>query len=339
MPDRLILTSDDFKDDGDLFDQVGAGGGPGWGEGSGKGKSGASQVLFSPVLLGAIAGLIGGFLSWCAVEPFISDEAASALNPMLEMLILGLGIGGPIGLLLGATEGVGSGVWEKALKGALVGLLVGGAGGAFGSVVGQAAYTSLGGGEQGGNPATQLFVRALAWALVGLFVGLGQGLPGLSGKRILNGLTGGLLGGFLGGALFDPLAIVTGGGLMSRLIGFSVMGLLVGVAISAVEQAAKTFWLHVLAGPLAGKQFILYQHVTRLGSSPKADITLIKDPSVAPFHCELTIESGRCSLRDLGTGQPVLVNGQPVTSRSLRAGDLFGVGTYRLRFESRAAKQ
>jgi len=51
-----------------------------------------------------------------------------------------------------------------------------------------------------------------------------------------------------------------------------------------VESALKDRWLYVTAGPLAGKQFILYKPRTIVGSDQKCDIYLFKDSNIAKEH-------------------------------------------------------
>jgi len=174
-------------------------------------------------------------------------------------------------------EGIVTGVWEKAVRGGGLGLAIGGAGGAVGGVIGQIAYGAFSGGRDVISFSAiilQIAVRAFAWGLVGLFIGLGQGVMMRAYQKIINGLIGGVVGGFLGG-------------------GMSVLGLCTGAAIGMVEEIRKEAWLTIVAGPLKGKQFIIYRSPTIIGSSPKADICLVKDPQVAPEHAHIQREGNR----------------------------------------------
>jgi hypothetical protein len=56
-----------------------------------------------------------------------------------------------------------------------------------------------------------------------------------------------------------------------------------------VESAPKDRWLYVVAGPLAGKQFILYKSETSIGSRQESDIYLFKDPNILPRHAVISI--------------------------------------------------
>ena len=86
-------------------------------------------------------------------------------------------------------------------------------------------------------------------------------------KKTGYGALGGAIGALIGGTIFDPISFATHGGAASRAIGFGMLGLATGIAIGLVESALKDRWLYVTAGPLAGKQFILYKPRTVVGGS------------------------------------------------------------------------
>ena len=294
----------------------------------------------------ALAGALGGFLAWAFNEPFINDaerRGGDLVSVLVAMAGFGAILGGLIGAALGSVDGLSSRSSERALRGALMGLGIGGLGGALGGVVGQLAYVMLGGGH--GGVGQQIVVRAFAWAVVGLFVGIGQGAHTASARKLVNGLIGGLLGGFLGGLLFDPLSLLVGGlvggggahgGLLSRLVGMTVLGLCTGAAIGLVEELRKEAWLRVESGPLVGKQFILYLPLTSLGSSPKADLYLAKDPSLLPLHAYLH-QTGQEHLLLPAEGAVVAVNGRPVSRARLASGDVITLGQTHLRYQLRVA--
>src|SRR5262249_54881553 len=144
-----------------------------------------------------------------------------------------------------------------------------------------------------------------------------------------------LLGGLVGGLLFDPiyLALKTpDSAATSRAVGFSVIGLMVGLFVSFVEQWSKTAWVMLRTGPLAGKQFILYHNPTVLGSSPKADIYLFKDPAIEPRHALIHNRGGRFEIEDCNTPDGTYVNGIPVRTQLLQSGDQIVLGKTVLEF-------
>jgi len=170
--------------------------------------------------------------------------------------------------------------------------------------------------------------RAGAWAIVGLVLGIAQGLAMRSGKKVFHGLLGGLLGGLIGGALFDPIVMLVEAEWLSQLLGLCVLGLLIGVLIGITERLLRDAWLHVTAGPLAGKQFVIYRNPTVFGSSPKADVYLFKDLRVEPRHAALHTTAQGYVLEDLGTRAGSWVNGKRVTKQRLRPGDTVQMGGY-----------
>jgi hypothetical protein len=132
--------------------------------------------------------------------------------------------------------------------------------------------------------------------------------------------------------LFDPIAIFSIGGAPSRAIGFALFGMATGVGMGLVESALKDRWLYVMAGPLAGKQFILYKSLTTIGSRQQSDIYLFKDPNILPEHAAIQITGARVQLRATG---PVTWAGQNIKTRVLQDGDLLQVGRYSFRYKEK----
>src|ERR1044072_6638330 len=71
--------------------------------------------------------------------------------------------------------------------------------------------------------------------------------------------------------------------------------------------------LRVLAGPYNGQEFTFEQHDTFLiGRSENAHLYLPEDRFFSRHHCLLEICPPRCFLRDLGSTNGTVVNGQRV---------------------------
>lgn len=336
---RLLITNDDLKNIPDTPAQVpqqNYGAYPGYTPQFQK-KTGAVEAIRGGVAQSLIAGLIGGFIAWMITEPLFGNEGNSQgiVSMLVEMGIFGALIGGVIGCCLGAAEGVMSQVYEKALRAGSIGLGIGAAGGFFGGVFGQLVYGGLL--SSGGvSMATVMVARVIGWGVVGIFVGLGQGVGRGSGKRVVNGLVGGLVGGLVAGLLFDPIGMVVGGGLLSRMVGITILGAASGAAIGLVEEVRKEAWLSVVQGPLSGKQFILYEQRTRIGSSPKCEITLIKDIGILPEHVAIENQGSAYVLTTTNPQAQALVNGQPTTHARLQSGSVITLGATSLLFEEKA---
>jgi hypothetical protein len=177
--------------------------------------------------------------------------------------------------------------------------------------------------------------RATAWAISALPAGLGQGIALRERKVIFNGLLGAALGGLVGGLLFDPIDYALRNpqsAWLSRAVGFTFIGLMVGLFVGLVEQWTKTAWLLLKTGPLSGKQFILHRNPTVLGSSPKADVYLFKDEAIEPRHVLIHNRGGRFEIEDCDTPDGTYVNGIPVRKRWLQTGDQIVLGKTLLEF-------
>jgi hypothetical protein len=181
------------------------------------------------------------------------------------------------------------------------------------------------------NPAVWI-ARGIAWMVFGAAGGLVYGIIGQSAKKGYYGVLGGIIGAGLGGVLFDPIAMLTKGGAPSRAVGFALVGVATGVGMGLVESALKDRWFYVVAGPLAGKQFILYKSITTIGSRQQSDIYLFKDPNILAEHALIEIAGARVQLRATG---PVYWAGQTVKSRVLQDGDLLQVGRYSFRYKEK----
>jgi hypothetical protein len=172
--------------------------------------------------------------------------------------------------------------------------------------------------------------------LTAIPAGLGQGIALRDWKIVFIGVIGALIGGLLGGLMFDPICFLiqdnVQSGALSRAVGFGCIGMFVGMFIGLVEQMAKDAWVMMRAGPLAGKQFILYKNPTVLGSSPKADIYLFKDPAIEPRHALIHNYGGRFEIEDCGSTDGTYVNGESVKRRTLQAGDKIILGKTVLEF-------
>ena len=87
------------------------------------------------------------------------------------------------------------------------------------------------------------------------------------------------------------------------------------------------------AGPLAGKQFVIYRDTTVLGSSPKAEIYLFKDEAIEPRHAVIYNRGGRFEIEDCNTRDGTYVNGVPVKRQFIQSGDKVVLGKTVLEFQ------
>jgi MFS family permease len=321
------------------------------------------RIVYSSTFYTALAGMIGAALGWSVIEPFFNDSVGSAGKQgffegigalLLWPIIAGLG-----GLFIGAVEGVVSRNWSRAFMSGLIGMSVGFGGALVLNFVAGILYNvtlmmvmNLGDPKFKVIGNMKYFIpddcnrlgymiwtigRAVAWAPMGIVFGLGSAIHMRSKKLAFNGIVGGLIGAFLGGLLFNPLMSMFPGkeAWLSRGFGFTAIGLGAGVLIGLVENLSKTAWLHVEAGALAGKQFVLYKNPTVLGSSPKCEIFLFKDESIEPKHAAIHSYGTRYEIEDLDSSAGTFVNGQKITRQPLKSGDRVYIGETVLDFSEK----
>jgi hypothetical protein len=181
--------------------------------------------------------------------------------------------------------------------------------------------------------------RALAWGMFGAAMGVAGAVGTKARNKTLNGLIGGAIGGALGGLVFHWASFNISSPTWARLIGLLVVGAGIGLAIGAVEKLRRDAWLQVISGGMTGKEFILYTALTRVGSAPTCEITIIKDPAVQPEHFTIrTFDVGGSQRRALSVhpGAAVLVNGQLSQEHQLRSGDTITAGGTALAYSERA---
>jgi hypothetical protein len=304
------------------------------------------RVLYSSYFYLSLASGLGAFVAWLIIEPFISEAHEDS---MAVGVLLFPSVAGCSGLFLGAAEGVMCRNAQRALICGAVGLAIGFLGGLvaiFGAGIIFAITThlavSFSKNPQGnGIPTGMGFVilmmgRASAWAVAAIPAGIGQGIALREPRIVVNGLLGGVLGGLCGGLLFDPIYLLfaadDGEGWLSRGVGLTLIGLFVGLFVGIVEQWTKSAWLLMKAGPLAGKQFVVFRNPTVLGSSPKADIYLFKDEAIEPRHALIHDRGGRFEIEDMNSGDGTYVNGIPVRRQILHPGDQIVLGKTVLEF-------
>jgi len=326
--------------------------------------------VISRILVGLLAGTIGGFLGWLLQENLINYNAhvvpgvlpgQGAINTGLtigEARILALCVGGCIGLFLGAVDGIVEGSRRKLIRGIAIGVVAGFFLGYIGLFMGQWIFQRLGGTSEGvPNPGIfsfgqQVIARAFGWALMGLGLGAGSAISTWSPKRIGQGALGGFLGGFVGGFIFDLLAMgsapvqeaVGAGGVHdsggpSRMVGFTAIGGFTGLFIGLVQELMKQAWVKVLAGRNEGKDFILSKPLNILGRDERSDVPLYGDPSVGIQHAAIRADGNRHVLIDAHTPTGTVVNGQPVPPGGellLRDGDMIQIGSHRILFREKA---
>jgi len=313
------------------------------------------RVLLSNVFYTPLAGLVGALITTSLFEPWMNEATANQyqsfnwlLLPIMNTLIV---------ISIFISDGIASrrlpGNLDRWIKGALLTLIFS----FLAQTLGNAMLLSLI--LVVGAPSPDIIMqiqlwpalfiiafviwRTLAWTTLGLAMGWAMNLSGSTRAQRRASTMGGAVGGALGGLLFDPInrfmfPAIEEGSIM-RMVAFSVVGLCLGLFVALSERLGREGWVRVRTGPLRGKAFILYHDPTIIGSSPRANIYLFKDPKVAPEHAALHRAGSGYDLVRESEGAALSVNGVQVQRRRLISGDQIAIGDTILHFEERARKQ
>ena len=297
----------------------------------------ASRGLLFPLLWGAA----GGFVGWLFGDPMFSAAEASREPRGVAAIVFFVCITTTIASSIASSDAVSLRNWSKALKASLFAVLIGIPGVLIGLIaIGLVQQAVLGDWEPPGGELSFALVlwRSSMWVMFGFVIALPPGLLLRSAKRLWIGVLGGAIGGLVGGILFDVVNVATGTASVSRLLGTMALSMGAVVATNLIEGAVKSGWLHVRAGLIAGKQFILYRNPTLIGSSPQCQIYLFKDTQIAPQHAAIHVLPGRFEIESRDAGRPTYVNGQAVSRQRLKSGDQVQIGSTTFEFQEKQSQ-
>ena len=295
-----------------------------------------SSLLLQAWFYLGLAGLLGALAGWGIAEPGFIDGSRDAHRWgnvwMIPLLVTLMCVG------FAVAESIVERSTKKALirgglalpLGVVLGFIFSGLANVFYSIALNICFQA--GVRSVHNPAVWI-ARGIAWMVLGAAGGVVYGIIGQSMKKTGYGALGGAIGAAVGGTIFDPISFATHAGAASRGVGFGLLGMATGIAIGLVESALKDRWLYVTAGPLAGKQFILYKPQTSVGSSQNCDIYLFKDPEILPQHATLELKGSKVYFIANG---PAYISGQPARgARVLESGAIIQLGRYAFRYQER----
>ena len=108
------------------------------------------------------------------------------------------------------------------------------------------------------------------------------------------------------------------------------------LSVESMDVPVK-FELLVTAGPARGGRFPLHAGVLTVGRSAQCDCSIL-DEAISRRHFELQVDGQGVTLRDLGSGNGTLVNGERADEVTLTHGDVLNIGdsTLELREKGRA---
>jgi hypothetical protein len=313
----------------------------------------STPFYYNPIFYYSVAGLLGALAAWAIQEPFYSDRDVDNIPLLSDYMLFGL-TAGMLGMALGVVYGVTNRNWIRMLTCGAIGVGVGLAVSLLTTFLAEIVFNimshvAIATMQQMPPPDSREFPfkgvsffifmcgRGIAWAIISIGAGMGLGIALKSKKLVLNGVVGGVVGGLLGGLLFDPIhRFLTPGAQeadVSRCVGIASVGLLIGFFTGLFENISRDAWLLMLKGPLTGKQFNIFKSPMVIGSSPKADVYLFKDPDIEPKHATVNKSGTKYTLKDEGAPTGVFVNGKRIqSSYLLQNGDTITVGSVVLRY-------
>lgn len=193
--------------------------------------------------------------------------------------------------------------------------------------------------------------RIITLTIIGAGLGVGIGASSLNGRKAFQGLIGGAAGGALGGVLFDPIAMLLGGLLLtanntpgqhmtetggpSRGAYAVLLGAAIALFIGLVERIARSAWLRLQVGRNEGREWSLDYPTNVVGRSESAQIPIFGDAAIAPQHCAIQKQGDQYWLTDLGSQLGTGLNGQRIAPNApvpLFHGAIIGVGSNQLLF-------
>lgn len=314
-----------------------------------------TPFYLNPIFYYAVASTIGAFAVWAITEPFYTDSVDHI--PFISDYLLFGPVAAAIGLSIGIVYGLANRNMRQMLYCGVVGMGVGLLATMLTTVVADIVFgittqiavsfmrTPMEELKPGEFPlkgmAFFIFMcgRAIAWSIVSMGAGIGLGIALKSKKLTLNGFVGAMIGGLVGGLFFDPIGRFLNDsqdGALSRAVGTVAVGLFVGLFVGIFENVTKEAWFLMLKGPLTGKQFIIFKNPMLIGSSPKSDIYLFKDPDIAPKHASVVKSGNKYILQDEGSDKGTFVNGRKVDKYVLQTSDTIVIGEAVLRYSEKS---
>ena len=166
------------------------------------------MALLSKIYFNAVFGGLGGLLGWMLFgvlgERIPSDDPAFLFLTRADVnnLLGGALIGAMIGFFVVGVEANRDQSLVRFARLGSYGVLIAWIGGALGMYVGE-MINGLFLRAFGGGLFVSMLARGLGWSLLGIAIGMSEGIAARSLGKFSYGVLGGLLGGFLGGMLFQ----------------------------------------------------------------------------------------------------------------------------------------
>ena len=284
-----------------------------------------------------LIGCIAGLASWPAAETaLLSQESFSSY------LAFSIFLGGIFGLTIGGFFGSGDGIImshrRNLIIGIVQGVVIGAIGGMVGFLAGQGALFLMGEylihSMKSFNTVGLPLSRALGWAVLGVFIGMVDGIRSRSFIKIRVGIIGGISGGFLGGLALEYLRMLFPSMVFARLVGLIIFGFCIGLLYGFVEVRLSFGVLTLLNGRYKGKDFLIAQRKMKIGKLNKNDIILSDYRDIGDFHAEVRVKRDEVFIAPTESGKSsVYVNDDKISDHMLKFEDVIKIGSAKLLYQ------
>jgi pSer/pThr/pTyr-binding forkhead associated (FHA) protein len=106
-----------------------------------------------------------------------------------------------------------------------------------------------------------------------------------------------------------------------------------------MSNGPQGFLLRVTDGPSRASFALVRPGFPVLIGRERSAALWVDDPKVSRRHAEVNVEDGRCWLRDLGSTNGTLLNGQAVSEAEVTESDIIEVGNSRLRLDRLGSRE
>jgi hypothetical protein len=276
-----------------------------------------------------LIGMTAGLAAWPFAETSLLFQEFFP-SYMIFSIFIGVVFGFIMGGFFGTSDGIIMSVKSNIMSGAVYGALIGIAGGIIGFLIGQGALFLIGGmlvqSAKSYNTFAFPLSRAIGWAFLGVFIGMIDGFRSRSINKIKVGIVGGILGGFFGGLVLEYCRLIVPNIMLARLAGLIVFGLFIGLLYGFVEYRMSFGILRLLNGKFKGKEFLITQGKTKIGSSGKNTIVLDGYTKISDTHAELVMKGGSLVIKRENPKTIISVNDDKVDEHELIMDDVVQIG-------------
>ena len=307
------------------------------------------MALLVRIYFNAVFGALGGLLGWLLMGVFC-DRTPAEEAVTRQILLGGALVGGAIGYWVVSVEAVRDRSLIRFVRLACYGVILGMIGGAVGMYLGEKLNFKIVGLIKEGDRATVsnflgcMFSFGLGMMLLGLGIGMSEGIAARSLGKFSYGTLGGAIGGFVGGGFYGLTYLLTlregADAALSGAIGFIILGASIGSLSALVQGVLQPACVKVMRGWQEGREYPLDKPKIELGRDEHVDIALFRDMKVEKHHAVICrVGPGYALVNNGAPPEFTRVNDMPVPqSVSLQDGDRIQLGNVLLRFQMRAAQ-